>query len=322
MKGVNGSCIEIKRERALKDTSGKKKGKAQHALQTQCGPESKNKITVFPRKADMVKRAESHFQAALDIWKKSGPSKIVGKDDADKAVRTADAIRFVAEAQFYLAEPHYEAFLDLKFPTNLNFDPAKPGKLKESTTKLNNFLDDQSKFGEAANSRYGAIVQMATSGGANINAAQWAIAAAAREGQVAQNASDALFTAEIPKEFQQYEDTVDAYCDELLKQADPLEQKSIKAFSFCLESSNKLSWFNEWSQLCEAELAQIRPQDFPAAGEIRSQPDNMTIALDSQPILADLNTDVVGSRGRRACRTGPEDDEARHARRDAEEEEG
>jgi hypothetical protein len=134
---------------------------------------------------------------------------------------------------------------------------------------------------------YGAIVDTATSGGVNINAAQWAIAGAARMGQTLQNFSDALFTAEIPKDVQAYQDAVDAYCDELTNRADPLEKKSIEAFSFCLDSSNKLNWYNEWSQLCEAELAQIRPQDFPAAGEIRAQPYNVPAILDSQPIVGD-----------------------------------
>jgi len=111
------------------------------------------------------------------------------------------------------------------------------------------------------------------------------IAAAARIGQISQNFSDALFTAEIPKDVQAYQDAVDAYCDELTNRADPLEKKSIEAFSFCLDSSNKLNWYNEWSQLCEKELAQIRPQDFPAAGEIRAQPYNVPQLMDSQPMV-------------------------------------
>ena len=107
-------------------------------------------------------------------------------------------------------------------------------------------------------------------------------------GQALQNYSDALFTAEIPKDVQQYPDAVDAYCDELTNLADPLEKKSIEAFSFCLDSSNKLNWYNEWTQLCESELAQIRPQDFPAAGEIRTTPTYVPVTLDSQSIVTDL----------------------------------
>jgi hypothetical protein len=87
---------------------------------------------------------------------------------------------------------------------------------------------------------------------------------------------------------QQFQDAVDAYCDELTNLADPLEKRSIEAFSFCLDSSNKLNWYNDWTQLCEAELAQIRPQDFPAAGEIRTPPTYVPVSIDTQPIIIDL----------------------------------
>ena len=87
---------------------------------------------------------------------------------------------------------------------------------------------------------------------------------------------------------QQFQDAVDAYCDELTNVADPLEKQSIDAYSFCLDNSNKLNWYNEWTQLCESELAQIRPQDFPAAGEIRTQPAYVPMTIDTQSIIVDL----------------------------------
>jgi hypothetical protein len=292
VKGEKGSCIAISRERALRSTTGKRHKAT--TTQTQCGDVSKNKITVYERKGNLVAESQKHFNAALELWKRSGPAKITGKDEADKAQRTADAIRWTAAAQFYLAEGKYEQFLGLKFPTALNFDPQKPAKLKDSQKRFGAWYDSKTKLAAAVNASYRTIVDTATSGGANINAAQWAIAGAARMGQVLENFSDALFTAEIPKDVQAYQDAVDAYCDELTNRADPLEKKAIEAFSFCLDNSNKLSWFNEWSMLCEAELAQIRPQDFPAAGEIRSLPDNVPMTVDPQPIVTDLTTTAPG----------------------------
>jgi tetratricopeptide (TPR) repeat protein len=293
-KGEKGSCIEITRERALRDAGRRGKRKATTA-QTQCGDVSKNKIAVYERKPQLVKEAQSHFRKALDIWKRTGPGKISGKDEADKAQRTADAIRYAAAAEFYLAEAKYEEFLGLKFPDKLNFDPAKAAKMKESQKRFGKWFEDKTKMAAQISAQYGSIVDTATSGGANINAAQWAIAGAARMGQTLQNFSDALFTAEIPKDVQAYQDAVDAYCDELTNRADPLEKKAIEAFSFCLDSSNKLNWYNEWSQLCEGELAQIRPQDFPAAGEIRAQPYNVPAILDSQPIVGDNRVSGAGA---------------------------
>lgn len=285
VKGEKGSCIAIVRERALRGIAKRKKGQA---AQTQCGDVSKNKITVYERKPNLVAGAQKHFATALELWKKAGAAKITGKDETDKTYRTAETIRWVAAASFYTGEAKYEAFLGLKFPTGLNFDPAKAAKQKDSVKKFKAWQEQKEKLLADVNARYGGVVSTATSGGANINSAQWAIASAARMGQALQNYSDALFTAEIPKDVQAYADAVDAYCDELTNLADPLEKKSIEAFSFCLDSSNKLNWYNEWTQLCESELAQIRPQDFPAAGEIRTSPTYVPVSIDSQTIVTDL----------------------------------
>jgi tetratricopeptide (TPR) repeat protein len=289
VKGEKGSCIAVTRERALRDASSGKQGKHHKAAtQTQCGDVSKNKINVYERKPQLVAEAQRHFNTAIDLWKRTGPAKITGKDDNDKTYRTAETIRWVAAANFYLGEQKYEQFLGLRFPTGLNFDPGKPAKQKESLKKFKEWKDNKDKLAAEVNQRYSGVVQVATSGGLNINAAQWAIASAARMGQVLQNYSDALFTAEIPKDVQAYQDAVDAYCDELTNLADPLEKKSIEAFSFCLDSSNKLNWYNDWTQLCEGELAQIRPQDFPAAGEIRTSPSYVPVSIDTQSIMTDL----------------------------------
>ncbi len=179
----------------------------------------------------------------------------------------------------------------------MNFDPGKPAKQKESLKKFKDWQAQKDKLAADVSARYRGVVDTATSGGININAAQWAIASAARMGQVLQNYSDALFTAEIPKDVQQYQDAVDAYCDELTNLADPLEKKSIEAFSFCLDSSNKLNWYNDWTILCEGELAQIRPQDFPAAGEIRTSPAYVPVSIDTQSIITELPETTSATKG-------------------------
>src|SRR5262249_27656599 len=189
---------------------------------------------------------------------------------------------------FYLGEQNYEKFLGLKFPTGLNFDPSKPAKVKESAKKFKEWKTQKEKLYTDANQRYQGVIDSARAGGLYINGAQWAIASAARVGQALQNFSDALFTAEIPKDVQAYQDAVDAYCDELTNVADPLEKKSIDAYSFCLDNSNKLNWYNDWTQLCESELAQIRPQDFPAAGEIRTAPGYVPVSIDTQSIVTEI----------------------------------
>jgi hypothetical protein len=172
-------------------------------------------------------------------------------------------------------------------------------------------MADKSKALDKASTKYTAIVTGALEGGLSINGAAWAIAAAARYGQLYQNFADQMWTSEIPKDVRTgefAEDKVAAYCDtladgfrdenmNLLLGADGkpifagvnlIEEESVKGFSFCLKTSTDLNWFNDWTKFCEAELAQIQPQNFPTAGEIRSRPEEMPVTLDTQPIAEDL----------------------------------
>ena len=127
--------------------------------------------------------------------------------------------------------------------------------------------------------------------------AHWAIAASARIGQLFQDFSNQLFTAPVPKaptapsgypqdEFDQF--FHDAYCDQMVDKAEPLESKAIEGLGTCLNKSTELSWFNEWSQLCEAELNQIKPGDFPVAAEIRAEPGYSSVVSDR----ADVKTEI------------------------------
>ena len=72
----------------------------------------------------------------------------------------------------------------------------------------------------------------------------------------------------------------DAYCDQLVDKADGIEAKAIEGLGICLNKSTELSWFNEWSQLCEAELNQIKPAEYPLASEIRAEPGYVAVVTD------------------------------------------
>ena len=117
-------------------------------------------------------------------------------------------------------------------------------------------------------------------------------AAAARIGQISQDFSDQLFTAEIPKEvratqmidgYDLAQDKVDAYCDALTTAAEPLAQKSLEAFGACLSKSTELGWFSDWSKLCERELGQLKPEEFPTASELRGDSDQVAPVIAVEP---------------------------------------
>src|SRR5262249_22557676 len=108
-------------------------------------------------------------------------------------------------------------------------------------------------------------------------------------GQVYQDFSGQLYTAPVPKAGsappgypQEDFDSMfhDAYCDALTDKAEPIEPKAIAGLSTCLNKSTQLSFYDEWSQPCEAEHNQTKLIEYPLASEIRAQPGYVRVSMD------------------------------------------
>ena len=152
-------------------------------------------------------------------------------------------------------------------------EKAGKKKIAESQKKFGAWLTAKDKQLTAAQNIYLGVMQ--------IKQAHWVIAAAARVGQLYQDFSGQLYTAPVPKapaapagypqeDFDQF--FHDAYCDAMVDKAEPVEAKAIDGLSICLNKSTDLSFYDEWSKLCEAELNQLKPVEYPIASEIRAQP--------------------------------------------------
>jgi DNA-3-methyladenine glycosylase len=279
VKLVDGSCVKITRERAVvtKKQAKKKKGKEVYTAPLQCGPESKIKLVVVKRDEGKVRKAMQEFAAASKEFAKIGE-----KDDGALGARYWYALGKMAEA-----DVEFEKYLDIRFPTNLNFgdgSPEKKAMKDKAQKKFNDWFVGKTKSGGGVTKKYEAVLGIKD----NANS----IAAAARLGQVTQNFSDQLFTAEIPAEVRKSQmiegydlaqDKVDAYCDALTTAAEPLAEQSLKAYGVCLGKSTELGWFSEWSKLCERELGQIKPEDFPTASEIRGDSDLNAPVVAAEP---------------------------------------
>lgn len=275
-KTKNGACVEIQRERATRRRGKKRRSSG---VPTQCGDSSKIKLKVVSRDKRKAKEAMKHFKAAMG-WVSKGAIKKT-TDEGRKAV----AIYWMAATRFYMQGGKYESYLSLKFPAGMDFDRKKKKKFKESTKRFSKWFEQKSKLAAGLNKEFDSIKNI-TGGGA-----AWAVAAAARIGQVTQNFSDALFTAEIPKIVRTGPyamDRVDAYCDRMTTTADPLEKVSLAAYGFCLNLSTKLNWFNDWSRLCEEELGQINPNDYPTATEFHGPSDSTSQITDVQNLITEI----------------------------------
>jgi tetratricopeptide (TPR) repeat protein len=279
-RSENGACVRIERERATRERIKGKRRSANLRLPTQCGPPSKIKLAVVPRDSRRVAEANKYLANALALAERGAV------DKAPNAERKAAATYWMAASRFYMVGERYEKFLALEFPKNLSFSKRNKKRSADSTRRFNAWIADKTKLATEINSEYGEIKDIAGGGAA------WAVAAAARSGQVSQNFSDGLFTATIPAEVRKgpyAEDAVTAYCDTLTTAAEPLEKQSLNAFGFCLNLSTKLNWFNRWSRLCEKELGQINPSTYPTATEYHGEANGTAAVTDSQGLITTIS---------------------------------
>jgi tetratricopeptide (TPR) repeat protein len=281
VKQVDGSCVKIARERAVakeqKRTTNKKK-KETYVAPMQCGPDTHIKLTVVKRDDRKLREAMAAFSAAEKAFE--GKSGKVGGDEGG-------ARYYYGLAKFAEADVEFEKYLDIHFPTNLNFGDGLPehkAVAQKAQKRFNDWLEGKTKSSVAAATKYAKVLE--------IKDAANSIAAAARIGQISQDFSDQLFTAEIPKEvratqmiegYDLAQDKVDAYCDALTTAAEPLANKSLEAFGACLSKSTELGWFSDWSKLCERELGQIKPEEFPTASELRGDSDQVAPVIAVEP---------------------------------------
>lgn len=298
-KGVNGACIKVKRVRSKRTIKRRRKGRKRKKtieLRAQCGPETKSKISVTKRNPSKSRKALGHFKKALALFKRSGRKAVRGEDKEEIARRKLAMESAVAEARFHQAEGQLERFLEKEFPKGLDFSGGTSKrakkKLKESNKKFKKYLDSKGKMLAKTRAIYQDVIKM--------RVAHWAIAGAARIGQLFQNFADALYTAPVPKPpvpkaLIRREDKemfimtfTDNYCDKLEDEAGKLEKKAIGGLATCLSKSTELSWYNEWSRLCEKELNQIKPAEYPLASEIRAKPRYVTVSADRAGVIERL----------------------------------
>jgi len=274
----DGACLRVdrmtaSRSRQVIDAANRKLGRGKR---TQCGPATKSKIVIYDRSRQQAAGAEEHFRAAIDLWKAGETKNPIAGRDAD-ARRAAGAFA-AAGAAFTLAEAGYEDLLRLKFPANLDFsDPSRvrnpqrraavAKKLADSKKRFAAYLDEKTRMLEQTRARYLEVFKL--------RQAQWTIAAAARVGQLHQDFAGQLYTAEIPKDLPEVDPwgnhPRDLYCEQLEEIAEKVEVKAVEGFRACLTAATQQSWYNQWSRLCEQELNQLAPVEFPLSSEVKPE---------------------------------------------------
>jgi tetratricopeptide (TPR) repeat protein len=249
-KTIDGACVKLTRIRAI-DTRRSRHG-ARVAQET-CGPGTR--VEVVARDRRKAAAALAAFEKAIEAYERHAAAL---RDPA------SPARYWYALATHHVIEPAYEAYLGRAFPANLDFDARRPAQAKRSRARFDAWLADKDAAGKALAVAYKEVIA--------IGEPTHAVAAAARIGQVAQDASQALTTAPIPTELRRFPEAVELYCDVLGDKTEALDALTVDAFTACLDQSTRLGFFSDASRLCERELGQLLPGQFPSTTERRRAP--------------------------------------------------
>jgi hypothetical protein len=102
-----------------------------------------------------------------------------------------------------------------------------------------------------------------------------------------------LYTAEIPKDLKEQDQwgnrPKEIYCDQLEDKAEPIESKAVDGFEKCLKAATEQSWYNEWSRLCERELNQVKPTEYPLSSEIKPEPGYVSTTMEQTTVVPELS---------------------------------
>ncbi|MSP62027.1 MAG: tetratricopeptide repeat protein [Myxococcales bacterium] len=271
--GLQGACITVAPAARGADARRAARGRG---VTTCC---DHNVITVHDRHPARSREAMAHFDTALALWRGGAAAGDLGarvKSDAERAARASEMASHAAEARMRQGDAEYEALLRMRVPVGLDFARAP----RPSQRRFARWLDDKTRALERTRKVYESVILLGQ--------AHFAIAASARIGQLFADLTAQLGGAPIPAPppVPRGQDAVawrqtfrDAYCDGIGDQVAVLEDKAVDAFGRCLGKATELSWYSEWSSLCEAELNLLRPREYPIADEIRAQPGYAAVGL-------------------------------------------
>jgi tetratricopeptide (TPR) repeat protein len=317
-EGVNGACLKVDRvtmngkakalyqiNQGIKD----RKKKLKEKLRTQCGPPTSSKITVYDRQKANADAAQKRFSEVLHLWAHGDAEKKLQSqvpNPGEAAARDVFMRFAVAGAAFYQAEQIYEQFLKIKFPQGLDFQQptqfdskkvaeAKKKKFEDSSKKFMAYLTDKTKLAERLvgptkekKGMYDFVL--------DYHVAHWTIAGSARIGQIFADFVNQLYTAEIPKDLKEQDEwgnrPREIFCDALVDKAEPIESKAVFGYDLCLKAATEQSWFNEWSTMCEVELNQLKPSEYPLAAEAKPEPGYVSTPITPSAVVSELPDDV------------------------------
>ena len=305
----DGACLEIKRvaatgrQKVLYDLNKKlEEGEEdQRGEADAVRPPTSSKIVVFDRNKQAAAKAAGALPGRAEDLEQ-GRRGLEDHGQGRRGPRGPRRPTRSAGSAFYLAETQYENFLRIKFPEGLDFQQPSQYDNKRRPRPRRRRPRSRSRSSAPTSTRspraLGQRRATSTSTVFKMKQAQWTIASSARIGQLYADFVGQLYTAEIPKDLKEQDEwgnrPREIFCDALVDKAEPIEAKAVEGFETCLKAATDYSWYNEWSRLCERELNQMKPTEYPLASEIKPEAGYVSTSMS-----ADAGRHRAGRVGRR-----------------------
>lgn len=185
-------------------------------------------------------RALDEFERTLDVYE------AMDEEAQQQLTSGADA---AAEAKFMIGEDLFEE------AAAIAIDSSDDEELTEQTEKKNEAADEAREVFEEV------IV---------FGRPDWAIAALYRIGSGYQDFADTLRDSPVPDELdpgprEQYKGLLEDY-------AMAFEDNAAELYERALETARDANWYNEYSELAETRLSEIRPAEYREPAELRARP--------------------------------------------------
>ena len=219
-----------------------------NAYWKQAEPYIKRKRKKWRRFDEFNKPAQRAYAAAYKTF-----TSLKGQQLAELTTGVAAA----AEARFRMGE---DVYYTVKYRTRLKAKNYR--NLKKFLKTMTDRIVARGKVISSARAIYDEVIKL--------KSPNWAIAAIARQGEMLETFSDAIYNYPAPKAFS--EDQAEAFKGTMTDRAEVFRQQAIEAFQLCLRKAQELRWFNEWSDNAGKRLAQLAPGKFRDNAELRASP--------------------------------------------------
>jgi hypothetical protein len=235
-----------------------------------CGEPGGDLIVAHPRKSKLAADAQARFGRIISAIHKNSI-----KIPEYEYERQASFLDAWAMATVYQADADFEDFLRLEVPAKLD-----PGSVR-----MQEFVEHELKLATELVERYAGVKQ--------IRSVRWQTVGMSRVGLLYESFARQLGQAKVPSTVRG-DAQVKSHCEQLAAWAQPVRDRAIEAWQYCLARATEYQLVDEYSRLCELRLAELDPRH-PATHELFGEPSHAPTRLRTVGVLPEDWTSPPGA---------------------------